>query len=126
MYIIILSTLIFQGRIFYIFSIFHLDPLEKVLIIYMKKAKMKVDRKIHYFQLHQKGLSRNAAVAKLNIDPIDLEAEREGTAIGKSNKVRVKRASKRSKVKLVNSKVLDKAFFEHYGYSDYISGDNQK
>jgi len=55
------------------------------------------------------------------IDPIDLEAEREGSAIRKSNEVRTKKASKKSKIKSVDAKTLDVSFFEHYGYGGFTS-----
>ena len=74
-----------------------------------------------YFRLRQEGLSHNEAVARLNLDPIDLEAEREGSAIRKANESRVRKASKKAKVKSVDSNTLDKAFFNHYGYNGYTS-----
>ena len=55
------------------------------------------------------------------LDAIDLEAEREGSAIKKSSEVRVKKASKKPKVKPVDSRMLDELFFEHYGYSGYTA-----
>jgi len=60
------------------------------------------------------------------IGAIDLEAEREGLAIGKSNEARVKKAHKKSKIKSVNSKVLDKEFSNHYGNSGYIARGDKK
>jgi len=55
-----------------------------------------------------------------NLDAMDLEAEREGIAIGKFNEIRVKNHSKKLKVRTVDSKVLDKAFSDNIG-CDYIS-----
>lgn len=55
------------------------------------------------------------------IDVFDLEAEREGSAIGRSNEVRTKKAHKKSKIKTVDSKVLDKEFDDHYGYGGYVA-----
>jgi hypothetical protein len=50
-------------------------------------------------------------------DKMDEEAEREGMALEKSREFQAKKPGKKSKTKSVNTKVLDKAFFDHYGYS---------
>jgi len=60
-----------------------------------------------------------------NLDPIDLEAEREGLAIRKSNENGVKNHSRKVKVKTVDSRVLDKAFRDNIG-CDYVSRKDKK
>lgn len=74
-----------------------------------------------YFNLRQAGLSHNEAVARLGIDSIDLEAEREGASIQRSSEVRVKKSSKKPKIGPVNSRTLDNSFSERYGYSGYTA-----
>ena len=55
------------------------------------------------------------------MDAIDLEAEREGASIQKSNEVRVKRSSKKPKIGPVDSRTLDKSFVDRYGNSGYTA-----
>ena len=57
-------------------------------------------------------MSRKEARMRMNLDAIDMEAEREGSAIQSSNENRPKKVSKKAKTKSVNSKVLDDAFIK--------------
>lgn len=74
-----------------------------------------------YFNLRQAGLSHNEVVARLGVDAMDLEAEREGSAIRSASEVRVKKSSKKPKIGSVNSETLDNSFYKHYGYSGYVA-----
>ena len=54
------------------------------------------------------------------MDAMDLEAEREGSAIKKSNENREENHGKKIKVRSVDSKILDKTFNDNIG-CDYVS-----
>jgi len=54
------------------------------------------------------------------LDEFDLEAEREGKSIQRSSEVRVKKSSKKPKIKPVDARTLDEEFDAHYG-SGYTS-----
>jgi len=56
-----------------------------------------------------------------HLDAIDLEAEREGSAIRSANEVRVKKSNKKPKVGTVNSGTLDESFGGRYGNSGYTA-----
>lgn len=58
---------------------------------------------------------------KPQLDEFDLAAEREGQAVKKASETRVKRASKKPKVGIVDSRTLDKSFVDRYGNSGYIA-----